>query len=458
MDVEVHLLPARTMRWHDVQSCICRQSLLPWRQKIHQARALRRPTPSRIMIVAACLLRQTSAKPRVPSGLEELTRSAAKAYEAGEAAASVARYREALVLAPVSVQLRRSLGNVLYRSARFAEAASALQTALALEPQHRATRKVLSDALAASGDLASALWHFGQIPISPGIALPPLSSALAAPWQQPPRGAVSAVQPGSADVPSAYFTELEPSHRGALRELADFLSAEVLGESYGFEFRSSSLPVAGPGAIGGKDLLEQAVRRLRSLLPPAARRAAQCAEWWVHRRPPRRPMPGVRALALEGHPLHWDNDGAEARGQPPLFTSVLYLASATVAPAPTVVLNTSRSGSGFRVGDVAWLIHAAEGRVASIPGGMLHGVLPSAGAIDVPGDAARPARLSLNVAWWPHACRRSPQEGLQSAAPPADVAWAVAMETMAGAESMVPEPVTSIFCGEDMCGRARPEL
>jgi len=166
----------------------------------------------------------------------------------------------------------------------------------------------------------------------------------------------------------------------------------------------------------------------------------------------------VRSFGLEGHPLHWDDDGPEAGGRKPLATSVLYLAGATEVAAPTVVLNTTATGSGFYVGDAAWVVHAAEGRVAHIPGGMLHGVLPSAGSLSVPEDAAQPARLSLNVAWWPHECRQSRPSSASGKLPPSDPAWRASATSDLDARAMAPRPVTDIFCSRDSCRAPRAEL
>ena len=59
---------------------------------------------------------------------------------------------------------------------------------------------------------------------------------------------------------------------------------------------------------------DKTVEHLRKNLPPHIRDAARCAEW-AHRRPNKPTQHGVHSVSLTGHPLHWDNDGAEADGQ-----------------------------------------------------------------------------------------------------------------------------------------------
>merc|ERR1712107_161739 len=106
-----------------------------------------------------------------------------------------------------------------------------------------------------------------------------------------------------------------------------------------------------------------------------------------------------------------------------------------MGPAPTLVLNTTRAGAGYQIGNSAWMLHGRAGRVALIPGGMLHGVLPSAGALKLKaaGDVIPPLRLSINVAWWSHPCQQKPTEGLGKIikqVPPADDSFGQALASL----------------------------
>merc|ERR1712137_716967 len=110
------------------------------------------------------------------------------------------------------------------------------------------------------------------------------------------------------------------------------------------------------------------------------------------------------------------------------YTSLLYLTPSVGIASPTVVLNTSKTEDGVDLGNAAWLIPAAVGRVAYMHGDMIHGVLPSAGDMELSEKRALPLRrLSINVAWWPWECRVP--ENLPSAerVPPVDKDWAEAL-------------------------------
>lgn len=374
------------------------------------------------------------------------------------------RFHQTMKLKPKHFHSALFLGECLYRLGEFEKARKALARAYKLDPKDRNALRLLSDAIAATGNFSEALWHFGQIAKPPLIALPPLSDALVEPWILPSSEHPVQQLASVADA-RVFFVDLEGVPDEALSTLRNYLNAEVLGEDYRMEFQSSSVSLKPLGSrsariFGPASLLEQAIEQLRANLPPAARAAAHCAEWWVHRRPPTKLPGGVKRFALEGHPFHWDNDGQEAGGENPLFTSLLYLTPASGSAAPTVVLNTSKTESGFYIGDAAWVIPAAVGRVAYMHGGMIHGVLPSAGAIELPEkkDTLPPARLSLNVAWWPWKCRIPEKVPSVEKVPPVDPTWAESLGLGRRPKFKAPYPVLSVFCGEDLCGRRRQEL
>lgn len=300
---------------------------------------------------------------------------------------------------------------------------------------------MLTDTIAAMGDFAEALWHFGQLGV--GGVRRPLNDALVILWTTPADKHV--VRPLKAlAAERVFYVDLQDVPDEALKTLRDFLSTQVLGDKYAAQFHSFSTPLL-PLGTEPSTLIEQAVEQLRANLPAAARKAARCAEWWAHRRPTKTAASAKR-IAVAGHQFHWDRDGDEAKGQLPLFTSVLYLTRTSGPAAPLVVLNTSlRSAGGLE--DVAWIIPAAEGRVAYVHGEMLHGVLPSAGSM----ENTPVARLSLNIAWWPWECRVA--EKTLSAIPSVNTRWAEVLASAAPPTFWTPEPVVGIFCGEDHCGR-----
>lgn len=366
-------------------------------------------------------------------------------------------FHKAMKLNPKIVDPIRFLGDSLYRLGEFDKARKAIEKAHRADPSHRTTRKMLADTFAATGNFEDALWHFGQVAVSSQITLPPLSDALVEPWVTPASKHPSKPLPEDAEDPRVFFTDPRGIPKDALHTFRDWLSTDIVGDAYNFEFRSSSMKLK-PEDVEPESLLEQAIAQLRWTLPPAAREAAHCAEWWVHRRPPRRVLPkGLKSMALEGHPFHWDNDGAEADGENPLFTSLLYLTAASGSSSPTVVLNTSKTKEGFYVGDAAWIVPGREGRIAYIHGGMLHGVLPSAGNITLPKDvdveSLPPARISLNVAWWPHECRVAEKVASVEGVPEVDPQWALTLKMRLVAKLMQPMPVYDAFCGDDLCGR-----
>ena len=250
--------------------------------------------------------------------------------------------------------------------------------------------------------------------------------------------------------------------------LAWWRKPQVIGESYDFKFSSRSVSL-GQAATTGRNLVEQAVHFMRRLLPADVQEAAQCAEWWGHRRPEAPPHVGVRRVGLQSHPLHWDNDGADAAGNP-LATAIFYLTAPVSPAAPTVVLRSIAGG----IDDAGWVLHASEGRVAVFRGDQLHGVLPSAGAVNITAGASGPLRMSMNVAWWPHRCKKRPPSRRKQPkrskarndhdadpkweAPPPDAEWGAFLTAPSGAEFMVPSPIPHIFCGVDNCGRQKDEL
>lgn len=408
-------------------------------------------------LLGASVAKETSASPE--KKFRKLLDDGHLAFKEKNMTRAIKRFKQALAIEPKNVDARRALGKGLYDSGRFEEAQKTFTKALGLDPTHRTTRKVLVDALAAAGSLADALWHFGQVAVSRQITLPPLSEALIPAWTAKQEQQVSEPLPPpnpaegeGGDAPRMFFADPQTMPREALRKLRDFLSGKIVGKAYNFEFRSSSMPLAEEGAKPSS-LLEQTIQQLRSLLPPFARRAARCAEWWVHRRPPAGVPAGVHRVGLESHPFHWDNDGDEALGEKPLYTSLLFMTDVSGAPSPTLVLNTSVVDGGFSIGDAAWMVHAREGRVAYFQGGMLHGVLPSAGYMDFGDDPGAPARLSINVAWWPHSCRVAEKVDSVAGVPDADALWAARLEEASPVERRVPLPTYDVFCGDDLCGR-----
>merc|ERR1712136_257614 len=99
----------------------------------------------------------------------------------------------------------------------------------------------------------------------------------------------------------------------------------------------------------------------------------------------------------------------------------------------------------------AWLVHPAEGRSTFLHGDLLHGVLPSAGTVNVTAFKGA-ARISLNVAWWPHECRKPKHDDL-SQAPPANSRWAQLLASSESPTLWINKPFHDVFCGEDQCGR-----
>jgi len=417
--------------------------------------------PLRFLAAALGLLCVEVAAGDAGAHLAKLMQKGRDAANSGKMGAAAKIFRKALSLAPADVDVARAYGTVLFKGGAFHSAAKILGVAMELEPTDRTTRKALADAFAADGDLSTSLWHFGKVPVTRSMTLPPLNSALARDWRTPPRNLLlesQSLPAGSPTLP-AHIADLGPRAAPALRKLRGFLSAGVVGEAYHFEFNSASMPLVDFDGRESRNLLEQAIRQLRALLPPADRAAARCAEWWTHRRPPKPPPPKTRRICLEGHPIHWDDDGDEANRTKPLYTSLLYLAENKDSPiaSPTVVLNTTKEEKGWFIGDPTWVIHGQFGRVAMMPGIMLHGVLPSAGAIEYDhtgGAAEGPLRISLNVAWWPHDCRKPTAQADRKADPPeADAAWEEAISGGARPALMVPQSTTNVFCGQDRCGR-----
>lgn len=397
-----------------------------------------------------------SASPAVDA--EQWLRCGDEARGRGEDAGAALLYGRAAALAPRSAAAFVRYGNVLLLGlGRFADAATALATAVRLDPGDRTVRKVLGDAVAATGDLDLALWHYG---LATGLKRP-LSPALVPSWRAQPLARSAVAQHGEEIFgPASYIDPEPPLPPLVLSTLRNYLSTEVLGDSYDLGFRSFSLPLAAAdGLLDRGDLLERTVAWLRSLLPPASRRVARCAEWWAHRRPPKPVPAGVSEIVLESHPLHWDNDGPEAGQLPPLLTTVLYLTGGAEVPAPTLVMNASWTEIGYDLGEESWVIHAREGRVAFVEGRMLHGVLPSAGPVPAPrrGEAAR---VSLNVAWWPHSCRQPRQAARAGIWPTTSSGMpVVAPVSSSKVTPMVPEVIRGALCRSAAdCRRTRDPL
>jgi len=382
------------------------------------------------------------------------------ALQAGKTEEASRHFDLAVTRPPADANDARNLGAGLYRLGRFNDAGKSFDKAIRADPSNTATRMALVNTAGAAGVLGVALWHFGLASSN----LHPLSSALSAAWRSPPPA--SAVVPESAgDWPEVYYVDVAPP-RNALKALSSFLSKRVIGAEYNYEFKSSSLPVTGLQSGG---LLEQAIAQMQAFLPPDVRARSKCAEWWVHRRPSKPVPKGVRVMGLEGHPLHWDNDGPEADNKQgsgrlrPLFTSLLYLTGGKQgAPAPVVVVNTTmpEDGKGLHVGDPAWVVHPAVGRIAYLNGSLLHGVLPSAGSVEVEQRRSLARRLSLNVAWWPHDCQQAKRRVSGEPPPAPDLSWQLLQPEVAQQISLTgsrphlltPQPVRGIFCGADMCG------
>lgn len=359
----------------------------------------------------------------------------------------IKKLQRAINKKPEDVVLRQQLGVALESVGRFGEAVEAFKVAYHLEPL-KVTGQYLSYALAAVGEFEEALWYFGK---ASGVKIP-FNAKLVQGWRQ----ALDAkswkpAQPRSSETkwPRAYYVDEKPPS-DALRDLEMYLSDRVLGETYNFEFMGVSHRLAPSGSEAGT-LMEQAVEHLRKNLPPHIRDAARCAEWWAHRRPNKPTQHGVHSVSLAGHPLHWDNDGAEADGQWPLFTSLLHLTGDTGKLSPTLVMNVSRNGTQLAVTSSAWLVHPAEGRSTFLHGDLLHGVLPSAGTVNVTAFKGA-ARISLNVAWWPHECRKPKHYDL-SQAPPANSRWAQLLASSESPTLWINKPFHDVFCGEDQCGR-----
>ena len=144
-------------------------------------------------------------------------------------------------------------------------------------------------------------------------------------------------------------------------------------------------------------------------LTGCADRVVGC-EWWVHSKAASRSLGNQH-----GHQLHFDTEEgvlyAAREVVHPAVSSVLYLSGAAAA-GPTVVLNQRYSEQA--PADLAHISHPQDGHVLLFPGDRLHGVCPTAAAVDhartpgrrhgrpapLCGSARLPRRTTLMIGFW----------------------------------------------------------
>ena len=356
---------------------------------------------------------------------------------------SIGPPRDPTTLTDVGIFLMNHVGDL-------AEAEPLLRSAIALasasaggrappSPAERKASVQLSYLLAAKGDVADALGHYGRgcpenVCAAGGL---PLSADALGPLLRDGGGNLGGASTGgtSGGAVQVFRGLLPPAVvdgvRAGLAPASPFWAVNYNGKfrSYYFALRKLLPPAREGGVVG------QCVGLVAEALAAHARPGSPLAsllkesvgvELWGHAKAYRR-----RQLVVGGHQLHFDEDhtyhSRTGVWRHPIATVIVYLSQSGVG-GPLVVANATRAAPQPG-GNLGWVVWPEPGLVAGFPGDRLHGVLPGFRTASQDegrgGDGAH--RVSLNIAFWRRgeACVPTVEECQQR--PKGGFAWEAAM-------------------------------